>query len=217
MERVYTREESLGRVYEIPKACVCRLEKIRREKLSIIPEKFQAATLETLQPNTGKHPNQAKIVSVVKANPRASFFLAGGFGTDKTYMMWALYRDAVLNDRRTVIASLTELLNEFKAFIQTSSDGTEKKYPRISADELRQNHTKYSIFLDDVDKARPTEYTAEQLFQLADAIYAYGHQIVVTTNLSVEKLTEHFNRADERYGGAIIRRLVESGFICEMF
>lgn len=217
LERLYFEEESFGKVYKIGKDCVCKLEKIRRKKLSIIPEKFSTATIENIQPKTEIHPKQAEFIPVMKANPRSSFFLAGGYGKGKTYMMWALYRKAAMSDRKTVICSLTELLNEYRAFIQASSDEAKRKYPRISADELRQNHTKYSIFLDDIDKARPTEYAAEQFFELVDAVYAYGHQIVVTTNLSVENLVLHFGRADERFGGSIVRRLTDGAIICEMF
>lgn len=131
--------------------------------------------------------------------------------------MWALYREAVMNDRKVIACTLTELLDEFKRFIQLSMANQPLVYPRLSAGDLKQNHTTYSIFFDDIDKARPTEYAMEQLFELANAIYDYGHQIVVTTNLSLTKLIEHFERADERFGGAICRRLVNNGMICEMF
>ena len=89
--------------------------------------------------------------------------------------------------------------------------------PRINAHELRRNGPKYSLFLDDIDKTRPTEYVGEQVFELTDAIYAFQHQIVATTNLSVPKLIEHFERADERYGGAIVRRLLEVAEVVELF
>ena len=71
--------------------------------------------------------------------------------------------------------------------------------------------------IDDIDKARPTEYAAEQFFEILNAIYEYQHQLVVTTNLRVKELADHFDRADERFGGAIVRRLTENAKIYEMF
>jgi DNA replication protein DnaC len=158
-------------------------------------------------------------VPFIRANPHRSYFLGGTFGTGKSLIMWALYRHAVSTDMPgIVVCTLTELLNEFKAFIQASIERRDdKKYPRIAAETLRQNHTRYAIFLDDIDKAKPTEYAAEQLFELVDAVYAFQHQLVVTTNLSVNRLVKHFERADDRYGGAIVRRITDGAKICEMF
>jgi DNA replication protein DnaC len=170
-----------------------------------------------LRADTARHPGQAEIVSKIKTNPGGSFFLAGRFGCGKTHMMWALYRDAVMHDRRTVACALSTLMGEYKRLIELSQAGQTLQYPRIAAETLRQTNTKYSIFLDDLDKARPTEYVTEQVFELIDAAYAYQHQLVVTTNLSVGKLIEHFDRADARFGGAIVRRLVEGATVVEMF
>lgn len=194
------------------------MQKVRNQRLSKIPTKFQGVSLADLEPDVNVHPRQLEFVPMLKANPRGSYFLGGRFGTGKSLMMWALYKQAVEdNVQRIVVCTLAELLHEYRAFIQASMDRTEPKYPRLNAEELRQSHTRYSIFLDDVDKAKPSEYAAEQFFELANAIYDYQHQIVLTTNLSVLKLKDHFDRADERYGGAIVRRLVDNAKIVEMF
>jgi DNA replication protein DnaC len=199
--------------------CECRRREIRRQRLAGIPPKFAAVTLETLEPKLKVHADQERHIPYIKANPLRSYLLAGTFGTGKTWLMWALYRHAIDRDvTGLVVCTLSELLNEYKAFIQASMERREdKKYPRIGAETLRQNHTKYSIFLDDVDKAKPTEYAAEQLFELVDAIYSFGHQLVVTTNLRPAALVKHFERADDRFGGAIVRRITDGAKICEMF
>lgn len=216
-ERIYFIEKHFGKPYQMQKRCVCFLENIRRKRLATVPPKFQNATIANLKADTTRHPKQVEFVPMIKQNPQSSYFLAGSFGTGKTHLMWALYHEAVMNDRNTVICTLNELLNEYKGCIHASMNNQETIYPRLSAEDLRQNHSKFSIFLDDVDKARPTEYVAELVYDLADAMYSYNHQIVLTTNLSVKKLAEHFERADERYGGAIVRRFVENAKIIEMF
>jgi DNA replication protein DnaC len=198
--------------------CVCRMDRLRVSRMAAIPPKFADVTIATLEPRPGIHPKQAQVIAAVKAEPEASYFLAGRFGTGKSMLMWALYRHAVDQGvRRVVVCTLEELIAEYRAFIQASMNREAPKQPRLTADELRQTHTKYAIFLDDIDKARPTEYAAEQFFAIVNAIYEFGHQIVTTTNLTPEKLTLHFGRADDRFGGAIVRRLTDGAKIGEMF
>ncbi len=190
------------------KPCECRLSKIRASRYDKIPPKFADVRLSTIVPTE----KQKAIVTEMIANPQGSYFLAGKFGTGKAMLMWALYREAVEREQpRLVTCTLAELLNEYRAFINGSHP------PRLNGEELKQNHTRYAIFFDDIDKARPTEYAAEQFFEIVNAIYEYGHQVVTTTNLRIADLVEHFDRADERFGGAIVRRLVDNAKIVEMF
>jgi DNA replication protein DnaC len=216
--KVTVKVEHNGKTYSAAKDCVCRLEKIRRIRLDKIPPVYsQVADLSKLQP-TNRHARQAEVIEFMRNNPDRNYFFGGKFGCGKTLFLWSLYREQVMNDRRVIACTLSELLEEFKAYIAASISKSDKiVYPRISAGDLRQTHTKYHIFLDDIDKARPTEYAAEQLFELANAIHDFQHQIVITTNLSVTNLVTHFERADERFGGAIVRRLVEKAKIYEMF
>lgn len=203
--------------YRFAKPCLCRLERVRRKKLALIPPAFAGLTLDTIKPNPAKHPRQVEALTQLQTEREGNFYLAGRFGSGKTLMMWLLYREAVMRDQRVVFATLTELLNEYKKYIQDSMAGNPPTAPRIVAEDLRQSHTKYAVFLDDIDKAKPTEYAAEQLFELSNAICDFRHQIVLTTNLTVTKLRDHFNKADERFGGAIVRRLVENSKRIELF
>lgn len=198
--------------------CECRLALIRAKRLARIPPKFAGFHLAALAPNVEAHPLQAEIVPFIRANPESSYVLAGRFGSGKSLMMWLLYRNAIKQTpRKVVVCTLSELLEEFRGFIQSSVRNETPKLPSLCAAELRQTETPYSIFLDDIDKARPTEYAAEQFFEIVNAIYEYQHQLVVTTNLRVRDLSSHFDRADERFGGAIVRRLVDNAKVVEMF
>lgn len=198
--------------------CKCRLAKIRADRLAKIPPKFANHHLSTLVPNIGAHPMQSEVVPFIQANPEMSYILAGRFGSGKSLMMWLLYRHAIKQTaHKVVICTLAELLDEFRAFIRSSVNQETPQLPRLNATELKQSDRRYSIFLDDIDKARPTEYAAEQFFEIANAIYEYQHQLVVTTNLRISELGDHFDRADERFGGAILRRLVDGAKVWEMF
>lgn len=157
---------------------------------------------------------------MIQANPEGSYVLAGKPGSGKSLLMWLLYRHAIKQtDRKVVVCTLAELLEEYRAFIQSSMNRETPKLPSLNAAELRQTERPYSIFIDDLDKARPTEYAAEQLFEILNAIYEFQHQLVVTTNLGIgnRALQYHFERADERFGAALVRRLTDGRKVIEMF
>lgn len=206
------------------KKCECVFRKVRARKLEIIPEQFRSASLETLQADDSIHPKQAEYVKLLKSHPLDRFVISGDFGTGKTHFFWCLYREAVIRNRRTYANTLRGLIGEFQKAIEFSQAG-ERYFPPLDVSDLRQSQTPYSIFLDDIDKARATEYAAEQLFEIVNAVYEYGHQLVVTTNLSIDDLLEHFKGADRkknddgfgRFGGAIVRRLFDNAHGIEMF
>jgi DNA replication protein DnaC len=61
-----------------------------------------------------------------------------------------------------------------------------------------------ALVLDDLDKTRPTEYGAEQVFLAIDTSVTIGRQLLVTTNLSLNELAEKW---PEPFGDAITSRL----------
>lgn len=65
---------------------------------------------------------------------------------------------------------------------------------------------RYMLALDDLDKARPTEYAAQHVFAAIDGCYANRTPLVVTTNLSMGGLA---SRWPEPYGEAIASRLTD--------
>lgn len=65
--------------------------------------------------------------------------------------------------------------------------------------------SKRALVLDDIDKARPTEYGAEQVFLAIDQRVEHEAPLLVTTNLSPGQLAEKW---PEPYGPAIASRLV---------
>jgi hypothetical protein len=124
--------------------------------------------------------------------------------------MWALYQMVAHNvERRIVAYSMLQLINEYReAFRPRKDDDGGQCQVTIRPNDLMQSHTPYSLFFDDIDKPRITEYVAEQIHALFDAAYIYKHQIIITTNLTPDRLVEHFERADDRYGRAIVRRII---------
>lgn len=65
--------------------------------------------------------------------------------------------------------------------------------------------SKHALVLDDIDKARPTEYGAEQVFLAIDQRVEHEAPLLVTSNLSPGQLADKW---PEPYGPAIASRLV---------
>lgn len=62
-----------------------------------------------------------------------------------------------------------------------------------------------AIVLDDIDKVRPSEYAAEQLFLAIDTRVQAGAPLLVTTNLLLSELADRY---PEPYGETIVSRLI---------
>lgn len=200
------------------RTCECRLTEERKRLLANIPHKFATSCLGSLIPDASVHPKQASILSALRAEPEGSYFFAGRPGKGKTMFMWALYRHAVETGTRTVaVYSLSDLLEEYRQVFRSLEMNEMPRIPKLLPENLQQNKRKYAVFLDDIDKANATDYAAEQVYRLVNAIYEYGHQIVVTTNKSEQQLIDQYNKRDDSRGEPIVRRLIDGSTVIEMY
>lgn len=177
-----------------------------------IDARYREIDLKTIEPRNDLHAKQEEIIAQMKKRPFDSYYFCGTNDTGKTAFLWALYRHSVRAGRFPFVTTLADWVKTCQEAIKTGAI--------MSIAEFQQSERPYSIFIDDLDKARPTEYVAELLYHLIDAVYRHKHQLVVTTQLDPEERTvtstgaerlsllEHFERADPRYGEAIVRRMV---------
>jgi DNA replication protein DnaC len=103
--------------------------------------------------------------------------LTGPFGTGKTTIA-AGALGLVLNERDGRWVSIPDLFRRL-----ASKFGSEEHEWALKLLTAR-----HPLVLDDLDKARPTDYGAEQVFLAIDNALARGQQILVTTNLSLAQL-----------------------------
>lgn len=183
--------------------CECLKSNIRRFKLNSIPPLYRFASLVTAQPDLKRHPAQAEILAEMQANPTASYVLCGENDCGKTMMGWMLYRAAVERDVPAVGITCSELVSQFREWQFDAN-----KMPVIEPDDLRSEQRRF-LFIDELDKARPTEFVGEMLFSLIDAAYSYQHQLVVASNLTLENLSSHWSRHSVSVGPSIVRRLMQ--------
>lgn len=178
--------------------------------LGKMPARYQGVTLADLQPRLDLHRDQAKIIADMQANPLSGYYFCGDNDTGKTHFLWALYQHAVISQRVVIATTLHDWIEANLA--RYRSDETLTTF-RLS--DLQQSVLPYSVFIDDVDKKKVTEYVADMFFNFVDTVYRFKHQLVVTSQLDPEKrvhgrdsLIDHFRDGDPRYGLGIARRMV---------
>lgn len=183
-------------------------------KLSAIPLRFKGLELGSLKPDLARHQNQAEAIQIVQANPEGSFVLSGRNGAGKSMLGWCLYREAALAGRKCFGLTLSELLAEYRR-AETSQEDWQ---PQLTSVGLQQPHIgKALILLDEIDKARPSEFAAEQFFLLLNAIRNYRHQLIVTTNLHFTNLLHYWGRYGAAWGSSIGSRLAEDSHRIDLF
>lgn len=184
--------------------CECLRNKIRARALARIPTIYQKLTLETIAADPTRHTDQGLIISAMRRQPETSFAFFGANGCGKSLFGWLLYRRAVDSNRFAVGLPLAELLEQFRGYERDPD-----KLPSIGPSDLRQDKRRYLVFLDEVEKARPSEFAAEMLFRLVDAAYSFDHQLVIASNQTPDELSAHWAKNGGTYGPSIVRRIME--------
>ncbi len=141
-------------------------------------------------------------------NPRANYFIWGDYSAGKTHLLAAQY-DHVLNEDYLLgnpgVAWASEL--ELAKDLRTQFSGDEDYIPRIDLLELA-GRPKLHFFLDDLGKAKATEFLRQELLFLVDMLFRNGFGLSVTANEPLEALAD-----DDRIGGAVVRRIDD---MCEL-
>ena len=132
-------------------------DRIRREaKLRQIPIHFTGADFkETLQRS-----HQAEAIARIRANPTGSYFLHGRYGSGKTHLLVAQFRE-LIGTRDPELRSSHALMDELH--------DVEFGSPSVV---LYKAATSSSLHLcwDDVDKIRLTDFRREMLCELVDLL-----------------------------------------------
>jgi len=184
-------------------------ENRRKVLLEKIPSRYRGVTLENLEPWPNLHPAQAQHINYMRSNPSATYCICGKNDTGKTRFLYALYDHAVRTGRNVFVSTLFEIIEAIKKSFDDPVAA--RKVFSLHMADLSQTTFPYSIFIDDVAMARPTDFVAERFFDIVNRIYVHKHQLVVTTHIDTEALVDHFDQADGSYGLGIARRIVNEG------
>ena len=173
--------------------CECVKARLVAARLGVIPVLFRDAAFESYHP---RNPQQTMAVALMRSAPEGSWYITGHYGSGKTYLFYAQYREMAAAGRtRCHVRTTRDLIEELKKMELESAFVS----PVMAAADAC---APYHLFWDDIDKLKLTEFKTEVLFELVDALYRRKHGLTVTSNLSLQDLMER-----ERMHPAIVRRL----------
>lgn len=199
---IYVTQDSVTRVA----ACECRRERVIHERLSKVPERYTGAVLKA---NDSIHEAQSRVVSELQANPHQSAAFTGINGSGKTHLFYALYYKAAEDPtRRVYLYKLKHWLSDVGKQIRGESDSRGRAFNCDLTAAALSHGRRVSVFLEEIDKAKPTEFAAAELFDIVDTIYEQRLQLVVTSNVGIEELGE-FWAATDSLGPSIARRIMD--------
>lgn len=173
--------------------CQCSKQRIAEAQFKSIPSRFRGCRLANYVPIDGQ---QEQALGKILENPGQGLFLHGGFGRGKTHLAVGQYRTLVDAGQTCTWRSMSELIHELQDY------------------EIRKEHStvlhrvrytdSFHLFIDDIDKFKPTDWKGEALFDLFDTLYRRELSVTITSNWSLQVLIEQ-----ERVHPAIVRRIDE--------
>jgi DNA replication protein DnaC len=159
--------------------CECQKQKIIREKLSQIPERFRTASFANYSPTDNR---QAQALALISGEFTGSYFLYGDYAHGKTHLATAQYAKLVQIERSCLFLTMGELISELR---RAEMDGDYFCLVRQRARYMERFH----LFIDDIDKFKVTEFKFEVLFDLIDTMYKRNLGLTVTSNYSLRELS----------------------------
>lgn len=189
------------------KECNCRIRAKTIRKLERIPPEYEHLRIESAGPDLKRHPKQPFLWQTVKKHPDQCYLICGQPGAGKSAVMWALYAHAAEQNRPAIAMSLPELIDDFR---RAETAGYEDEYlPELHPSKLQTKSDRWFVGVDDFHIGRPTRFAGEMIYRLLDAAYSYRHQLVVTSQLDLRRLEQHWAEAGDGYGRTIMRRVSE--------
>lgn len=172
--------------------CDCSKARMIRARLAGIPERFREATFENYYPRSQ---NQERALRLMLENPEGSYFLYGPYDCGKTHLLHAQYRHLALAGVPCNVRTAVDLLNEIQR-MEFDQDFLSPVFAQV------RTRGRYHLFWDDADKFKITDFRAQALHELIDAIYRKCLNLTITSNYSLKELEEL-----EKLPPSVIRRI----------
>jgi DNA replication protein DnaC len=128
-----------------------------------------------------------------------TFILHGSYGTGKTHLLAAICNDLLKHQTSCLFATAPNLFRAMQARIQNKEDYTELIFRAIRTPLL---------VIDDVEKAKHSEFTEEVYFEIVDERTKAGRPIAISTN--------RLGDLEQYVGGAVCSRLSIGQIAVEM-
>ena len=205
--------EFMGKTYHPRCMCRCEVEKQEREKeleekrellervkryrkMGFPESQMQYWTFDNDDKSNAKMSEMAKryvknFDSFYKQGK--GLLLHGGVGTGKTYIACMIANALIDKGYPVLVTNFSRILNTLQ--------GTFEKQEYL--DSLNQFKL---LVIDDLGIERDTGFAKEQIFSIIDSRYRAGKPMIITTNLTMQKLATESDLADKRVYDRIIER-----------
>jgi len=197
-----------------------------------LPERLRGFNLDTLTASPKSALDSAaqeKELAFIRQHPDDSYFFLGKPGTSKTTYATALYRAALFKafkkpdaygGRMHYATKCIWRVNGNRLFEQEVAYATADDKSSVERDitvediiRAKRNGHRPTLLLEEIDKRKMTEFAANVLFRLIDAMDETGGQIIVTTNRTMKGFMDMFAESEVEAvritGEALVRRLTE--------
>jgi hypothetical protein len=201
--------------------CLCQMNRMFWNNWRKVPLRYRDVKLDTAAPSElVRMPlkKQAALIQLIKSNLERSMILQGSAKTGKTHLLMAMYRRACVERvgecfrkqqfgifgvwRLNTSVWLEDIVN------WNSPDRDEDAEPPELSTKRIESVVKAGlvprVFLEEIDKFKPSEYKLIRLFEIVNAIYEAGGQVVATSNTPVAELAAAWGG---RYGETTLRRI----------
>jgi hypothetical protein len=210
------------------KWCVCYFYQELVKRYRDIPEKYKPVLLMNLKASEkSRLPmiQQTELYDEMRANPTSGWAFFSPAGYSKTTCSIALYKKAIFENLRRsweLVPNRCETAAD-RLYVWRKSvpdlfaqhferfNNPNAPLPDITVEKIEQGKRRGftpRVFLEEIDKQKPSEFTTHQLFRLFDALDRHKCQIVLDSNLSKAQFAEIF-------GEPIVRRIKENCIVKE--
>lgn len=205
--------------------CPCRdwwhFTKLLESKM---PPLLRAHHLANLKPSPHSRllpARQEAEIEFIKKHRKESFFFLGPPGTSKTTFAAAIFNARLWDDTVGHQSGQLWRVDGRKLFESehewVMANDKESVRREITVREIRRArsyHVQPVLLLEEIDKRRMTEFNADTLFGLIDALVENEGQLILTSNLTRQGFTDLFMKSDHdavrTCGGALLRRVLEN-------
>lgn len=196
---------------DVARPCECREQRLRRGRVrgvaSVIPPRYRGVSFD--RPPVSDMAREAGVGGTVKkvrgfieeldsklAQGRG-LWLSGDTGTGKTTLAMLVSKEALSRGHSVAIYSLPKLLARIRRTYDGEPDGDSYSsfFERLIAVDL--------LHIDDFGAEKRSDWVLEQLYALVNERYEEERSVMITTNLTVDKL-------EDQIGKRTVSRLTET-------
>jgi hypothetical protein len=235
-ERDTVREEGFrrtgnpqGELYRLVPCPNCwtyvrRMKDFSQTFFQAVPPRYQGCIWSQLQPSLKSIvalERQAELMHQFRSDPDMSVAMFGPPGTSKTTWLTAMYAQAIWRStafklgmhpahRYTVKAMLDGFTQWQLHGSDPESDAMPPRVSRERIEKITKQGGKVHVFLEEIDKVKPTDARIANLFEVVDALYENMGQLVFNSNLTPSEFAGQF-------GNEFARRIAEMCTVVNLF